>query len=306
MLFSLLLRFSLFLNFSALIYLGTILYFGSYKPHLTKNIQYRLGGTGHSFTRFQEAKIYRAVNTLIIGSSHAYRGIDPRILESYGISSFNLGTSAQTPRQSELILRRYVDIFKPKSVILDVYPPLFCRKGVESTLDIVSNDTNDIQSFELVLNERNALTFNTFVLSSFYQYFGIKNEFKENRHKAKDSYITGGFVESNSEKRVNDRIDSFEIEILDSQLSAIESIKRICEERGIRLIMTFAPVTKKKYESFRNIETFESVVKNFEYYDFNTIIALEDSIDFMDSHHLNQSGVHKYNRMLVETIFVDS
>ena len=39
-----------------------------------------------------------------------------------------------------------------------------------------------------------------------------------------------------------------------------------------------------------------------EYYNFNTLLNLEDSLHFYDSHHLNQTGVERFNTKLIEIL----
>ena len=65
-----------------------------------------MGCYGHTFTRMQDAQKTKNVDVLIVGSSHAYRGIDPRILQKDGISAFNLGSSAQTPINTKVLLHQ--------------------------------------------------------------------------------------------------------------------------------------------------------------------------------------------------------
>ena len=39
-----------------------------------------------------------------------------------------------------------------------------------------------------------------------------------------------------------------------------------------------------------------------EYYNFNEIITLNDTLYFYDSHHLNQDGVNIFNKKLIELL----
>ena len=77
------------------------------------------------------------VDVLFLGSSHAYRGFDPRIFRKRGYSSFNLGSSAQTPSQTKVWLKRYLKHLNPKIVIYEVYPGTFSSDGIEASLDLV-------------------------------------------------------------------------------------------------------------------------------------------------------------------------
>ena len=64
-----------------------------------------------------EAKEVKNVDILILGSSHSYLGIDTRTFNNIGYSAFNLGTTAQTPIQTELLLNRYLNSINPKIIV---------------------------------------------------------------------------------------------------------------------------------------------------------------------------------------------
>src|SRR5690606_34946967 len=103
------------------------------------NLNYRIGSHGHLFSRLSEADTIQNVDILIIGSSHAYRGYDVRLFGSNGSKVFNLGSSAQTPIQTEYLVNKYINDFKPKFIVFDIYPKVLCIDGVESTMDLLSN-----------------------------------------------------------------------------------------------------------------------------------------------------------------------
>jgi hypothetical protein len=42
------------------------------------------------------------------------------------------------------------------------------------------------------------------------------------------------------------------------------------------------------------------------YYDFNNIVELDDSLHFFDRHHLNQKGVEKFNNKLIDVLELDT
>ena len=92
-------------------------------------------------------------DVLIVGSSHAYRGIDPRILERDGITAFNLGSSAQTPINTKVLLHQYLEQINPKLVVYEAYAGTLAIDGVESSLDILSNNKIDINNLRLKMLE---------------------------------------------------------------------------------------------------------------------------------------------------------
>lgn len=64
---------------------------------MAKNVRNCVGCYGHLFSRVRDAEKMKNPDILFLGSSHAYRGFDTRIFSKHGITSFNLGSSAQTP-----------------------------------------------------------------------------------------------------------------------------------------------------------------------------------------------------------------
>jgi hypothetical protein len=296
----------LFFGVLVIIYPMLVVFTGNFIPQLFKtNINYKIGAYGHLYSRIKEAKSsVKDVDVLFVGSSHAYRGFDTR---NFGnIKSFNLGSSAQTPINTKVLLQRYLDKVKPKVVIYEVYPGTFVGDGVESSLDIISNDKNDIYSFNMALELNNIKTYNTFIYGVFDDCVGLNTSFKENKIINEDHYISGGYVERKlkfykSEKTISKNKWSFN----EKQLSAFKEIIEIINEKRIKMILVFAPITNKLYSSYLNNNYVDSLMQSYQldYYNFNNLITLNDSIDFYDAHHLNQNGVNKFNMKLTEIFF---
>lgn len=163
-----------FLLFAGLFYLVTLILWGELVPQLLKpNLNYKIGANGHLYSRVSEIKNFKDVDILFLGSSHTYRGFDPRIFSEYGYKSFNLGSSAQSHIQTKVLFDRYFETLNPKVVIYEVYPATFHFDGVESSLDLISNDKNDFYSLEMVLKINNIKTYNTFFIA-LYEIFRIK------------------------------------------------------------------------------------------------------------------------------------
>src|SRR5690554_458534 len=98
-----------FFVFSFFLYVILLYTMGTFAPAIaTPNILNK-DIVGHTETRLKEVKSFGDVDILFLGSSHAYRGFDTRIFKKAGFRSFNLGTSAQTPLQTQILLRRYLD-----------------------------------------------------------------------------------------------------------------------------------------------------------------------------------------------------
>lgn len=294
----------LFVIFSIIVYGFLLISFGKFLPQNFKpNLSYKKGGYGHLFSRLEDAKNSKDIDVLVLGSSHAYRGVDTRIFEKRGVKMFNLGSSSQSPIQSYYLLKKYLPILNPKLLIYDVFPVTLASDGVESTLDLVSNDDFNFELAKIVLKTKNVKVYNTAIYAWYNQLVNRKKPFMEQHTKGDDKYISGGFVE----KKINyHKFETFEKSTLvlkDYQIEYLDSICQYTKNKGIKLLLVNAPINSLMYKSYTNFDSIDNILSNKAMYiNYNKILYLNDSLDFYDSHHLNQNGVEIYNKKLVEKI----
>jgi hypothetical protein len=294
-----LVRFTLFSVCAYLLFLFLWGYSGL-SQHFRSNLKYKIGSYGHLYTRIREAQVTKDVDFLIIGSSHAYRGFDPRYFKDSGYHIFNLGSSAQTPLQAEVLLGRYLDSLHPKAIIYEVYPGSFSSDGVESSLDVIANDKNDRLSLAMAFRINNIQTYNTLAYAAMADVFNLYDGFVEKKEKGDNVYIEGGFVEKKPSHFHPVIYSRQNWNLSKKQFDAFERILSDVKRRNIKLILVYAPITSSFYNSFANNRTFDTIISRYgRYYNFNEIIHLSDSIHFYDAHHLNQKGVEIFNKKLI-------
>jgi hypothetical protein len=270
---------------------------------LKPNINYRIGSSGHLYSRLSEIKNYGDIDILILGSSHAYRGFDTRIFKEKGYKAFNLGSSAQSPAQTKVLLNRYLESLNPELVIYEVYPATFTLDGVESSLDLIANDINDLPLLKMALKINNIKTYNTLIYGYIFDLLGLNKSFSEPVIKNDDRYISGGYVEKEISFYEPTEFGKKEISLRDYQLETFSEIVRIVKNKNIELVLVYAPIPRANYKSYNNNYYFDSIMRRYSaYYNFNEIIALNDSLHFYDSHHLNQNGVNIFNKKLIELL----
>jgi hypothetical protein len=270
------------------------------------NLNYRLGSKGHSYSRFKEAKNVESVDLLILGSSHALRGFDPRIFAEAGFTTFNLGSSSQTPIQTLTILHRYLDKINPSFVIYEVYPETFEKDGVESALDIIANDRNDYHSLLMSLKVNHIKVYNTLMYAVMRDALKMNTSFNEPeiKKKEKDRYIPGGYVEREIEYFKPYLQPVHTIDVKNQQLNAFNQILSILRDKKINFFLVYAPITKSNYLSYSNSAEYDSLMNiSGNYFNFNELLDLNDSIHFYDGDHLNQLGVNIFNKSLIEILF---
>ena len=295
-----------FFVYLSIFYCILLIFWGRFAPSdLRPNINFIYKSYGHTNTRLHEVEEFKNIDILFIGSSHAYRGFDTRIFNEAGIKTFNLGSSAQTPLQTEILLKRYLDALNPKIILFEVFPGVFCSDGIESTLDIISNDENDFESIKLALKQNNLKIYNTLFYSYFHSiYRKLNNEkynYIEDVKKGEDTYIEGGYVEKKLKlfKYINHK--KIKGKFNEQQFYALERIIEFVNKRNIKLIFIQAPSTSSIYNAqINNFEFDQRISKYGIYYNYNLISKLSDSLHFYDANHLNQNGVQIFDNDVIE------
>ena len=268
------------------------------------NLNYRIESKGHAFTRFKEVKTIGKVDILFLGSSHTYRGFDVRLFQEMGYKVFNLGSSSQTPIQTNILLNRYLDKLRPEIVFYEVNLPDFSSDGVEASLDVIANDWVDWEAIKMAFKINHLKTYNTLFYGYIYEMLGFKAKHDEPLEKLGEKYIKGGYVEKKLtyNKRLDARLRG--VILNQDQLEVFESIIAKLKKKKIKFYLVQAPVTTSYYNSLTYAKDFDSLMRTYgNYLNFNEIMHLNDTLDFFDAHHLNQIGVEKFNKELIGRFF---
>ncbi len=281
--------------------LGVFVHQNTYTGNL---IQWR-PGSGHQFTRFNEAEKTTDVDILILGSSHASVGFDTRVFEASGFKTMNLGSSAQRPIQSEYILNRFVDRMNPKLVIFEVYPAMFSHFGVESVIDMLSHTTIDKELAWLALRSKNIKVYVTFLYRYLSQTLGFDQHAPERRQTKRQSYIPGGFVENTNPPKFKDKdldkVKDWRLE--ERQKLALERVINRLAKKHINVLLVRAPITQKLYSAYRNNDEVNQYFSKLgPFVDMNSYDGLDNIDLYYDLSHLKQEGVEKMNHLLLEYI----
>lgn len=287
-------------------YLLLLFIWGTFLPgYFNKNMRYKLGYYGFMHTRLREVENYKNVDILILGSSHAYRGFDPRIFKKAGFSIFNLGSSNQTPIQSYLLLKKYLPILKPKLVILEVYPEGLEMDGVESAVDIISNTPSLLDAWNQAKAVDHLTAYNTFIYTYLRQLLTNDNSFKEQLQINKDTYINGGFVERAIEYNNDTNLMvKNQWKINPKQLSALNKSIQLMQTGKIPypFILVQTPITHSLENTHTNQIEIDKIYSKLGTYYYRPCPQLINSLDFYDPHHLNQNGVIKFNLQFISDL----
>lgn len=296
---------ALFILFALLFYVVALVVWAYLSP-----VKFNLVLQTHGFTkeRMIEAKQKENVDILVLGSSRTYRGFDPRIFASYDKDIFVLGTSNQTHIQTYMLVERYLYKLKPKRVIYEVSADLFANDGIESACDLIYNDEINSLSYSMAYDTGlcNMKIINTLLFSQIRQWLHLPHEASNRKSNGDETYISGGYVAKEIEEYRHVFLeDSISWEIKDKQLLYFEKTIALLKKENIEVQLVQAPLSPSYYSMQSGSRQFDTLMQTYgEYYNFNNIIQLSDSIHFADETHLNQRGVDAFNKALIEKLLL--
>lgn len=258
---------------------------------------------GSLYFRLQELKNIQDLDILFLGSSNTYRKFDTRLFEERGLKVFNLGSHAQTPIQTNILMKRHLDQLNVKTIIYEVNPGRFTSNGVEPSTDLLINGKMDLSAFEMAFNINSIQTYNALLYRIVRDIFTINPPSVKQPEQGSDRYIAGGYVEREVSYFKHLDYPKTQLVFNEDQFDAFEETLSMIKEKNIELILVYAPITSALYHSYTNIDSYDSLMHEYgRYYNFNTISRLNDSLHFYDPHHLNQKGVLIFNDKLLELL----
>jgi predicted nucleic acid-binding protein len=301
-------RLILFILFTSITYLIYLIIWANIPySNLSANFLYNQGGYGHLNYRLKEIVNYGEVDILFVGSSRIYRGFDPRIFEKNGLKIFVLGSSGQSPAQSYVMLRRYINFLKPRLIVFDILPSTFSKINAEPYIDLISNDKIDILSLKMAIEANDLMVWNTLIYAWFRQIVGLHDSFKENTVKIKegDTYIYGGYVHKKLKYNQKNECEPYGIKSWDIplkfQLNWFNKSIELCNEIDAKIIFINMPIAN--YFCYdNNNEIFQKYFTKYKVIDYNLRLNFNSKHDFYDNFHLNEFGVSKLNENFIKFI----
>ena len=235
-------------------------------------------------------------DVIVLGSSHAYRGYDPRIFEQAGVSMFNAGTSAQNAKGSLVLYNEYLrdraDVF-----ILDVYDPVFELEGTESNMRLIQNVATNAAAFALVKQEVKMYTRNALAvrLAS----MNVKDE------APNTDYIKNGFCEKKGILFAVEPLNDSFFDANEEMFVAFERMIKQMQSDGKRIVLCSHPLPQSHglrnyHEKF--LSRFSPLIQRLgvPYIDLTYYTEGFGVNEFADLSHLKQQGVELYNALLLE------
>lgn len=272
-------------------------------PYFYFNLRYDQGVSDNIYFKIQDIEngLAKDVDILFVGSSHTNRTFDPRIFRRQGYKVFNLGSSAQSHKQTTLLLQDYLDEINPKLIIYDVYSPLFSNNGVESVVDFLTNEYPLESLWESIFELNDPKIYNTLLIRMYKKMIGQKYRTYSKVSKV-DQYIEGGYSEY--ENAVWDGylpVDSIVRKVDDYQLKAFSYNLDFIKKRDIPVRLVDVPVPTTYFETLKNLNQIRNVISTFgDIKTFQNDVELVDTLHFFDDNHLNQKGVEIFNPIFID------
>lgn len=262
------------------------------------NLKLVRGGFGHLYSRLLEADSIHDIDILFLGSSHTYRGFDTELFNLNGVSSFNLGSSGQTPDVTYLLLKEYINKINPKRVIYEVYPKTIFNQSIGSRIDLISNTKPTYFGF-LELSDIGMDEINSAILRFWNNIFS--EDLIEKKVKGSDYYRPGGYVKNNSiRNNFNFDKECLSLELNNPGFLYFKKNLELIKSLGIEVILVFAPIPGDTYNRYYQMDRVDSIFDNqgLRYINYNSM-SLNDTLHFKDDDHLNHDGVQLFNRNLM-------
>lgn len=235
-------------------------------------------------------------DAIVLGSSHAYRGYDPRIFEQSGISLFNAGTSAQNAKGSWVLYNEYLsdrsDVF-----ILDIYDPVFELEGTESNMRLIQNLPTNEAAVSLVQQEWKMYTLNALAVR-----IASLNPMDE---APNNDYIKNGFCEKKGILYAVEPLNDSVFDVNEEMFVAFEKMVKQMQADGKRIVLCSHPLPaspglRNYHDKF--LSKFNPLIQRLglQYIDLTYYTEGFGINEFADLSHLNQQGVELYNRLLLQ------
>jgi hypothetical protein len=256
----------------------------------------RKGGQEYRIVRdWQPEKNYDIV---VLGSSHAYRGYDPREFESAGFSLYAAGSGFQNTLATYVLAN---NVFKPKNnplIIVDLFDQTFTDDGMGSFTRLIENLPDDHSAWQLVSRQPDIRSFNSYMCRLFSKQ--IAPEVPDEQ-----GYLRDGYCPKLDTMTVLPPAMSGDKEFNTQFIKYLDRLLEYFDNNKIRYVLVSHPQPKVAgydvfHEQFRNQITSIISRHKVQYLDYNSNHDLDNFKHFADANHLNQAGVSIFNQRLIE------
>jgi hypothetical protein len=254
---------------------------------------------GNSYQKFREFDKDRFHDVVVVGSSHAYRGYDPRIFAEFGYTAFNMGSSSQTPFNSFFLVDYYLNPSNTGLLLLDVFSVASEMEPLESCADLIQNLPDEEPAFRMAMASKDPRAWNM---------YSLRLLSRECPPYYKDSaYVGSGY--SQNERTAPEGLvykGDVPLDLNTIQEKYLRKLVRSCVDTDLPIVLVDHPVPTRMMGP-RQQEMHALVIRISKDYgvpfiNLNHISGVDDRKHFYDHTHLNQDGVRLFNTVLIDSL----
>ena len=245
-----------------------------------------------------------SVEVIIYGSSHAYRGINPRELyEKYGIGSFNSAWNWQKIDTTRMFIEDSFDYQKPRVILIEAFNAGEVKENADPGSEIFTSKyiRNDRSRREYLRN-----AFGTNFKSYVGYYFPVlilhdnwssltKEDFGE--LEISDSFRSRmGFIYTDGVTRLEipDYKTFQQYALIDDAKYQLDKIVSLCNKNGVKIVFFTNPYSGEyNYHDAMTKYAEENGCAYLDLFERYDEVGFDGEADFSDSGHLNMYGANK-------------
>lgn len=261
---------------------------------------YHLKG-GDTFEKYQSFDKSKKHDVLFVGSSRAYRGYDPELFNKEGLVAWNLGTSAQTIRNSRIIIEHYVNSDNCKLLVLDLYPGAFNTLGLESSSDLIENVSETDAAVDVAISMEDSRALN--LLTARWMTQGLPSTYMT------DDYKGLGFstkTDTMALKKENLENDTTSFKVNEEQLQEFDLLLDFCKKENINLLLVVSPTSDYYSPSIHKsfLERINPFIEKYQFtlWDYAKELEVKTPDHFYDDSHMNYPGVEMFNARFISDL----
>ena len=252
-----------------------------------------------------------SIDLLFIGSSHSYCSFNSRLFDHYlRCNSLNLGTNSQTFPTTYSAILEILKKQTPKVIVIEVFPIRKIEPSIVALRPHLDTMNLSINKLRLIKNALPISEWGNHFMNTIYYHSRWKEfkQLKETKYKGYEDWgyriQNKGFLgyawdfTSNSltydiyEKEYN-KFFSNQSVIPEKSFKLLENIFKICQEKGIKLILTSPPIVgDHDILSILNDPTLKELMDKYQVnsIDFNDGRKKYEKICFLDNGHVSLAG----------------
>ncbi len=256
--------------------------------------------------RLADADASGPVDVVIVGSSHAFREIDPRAFAMRGLRAFNLGSSAQAPTLSDALLARHLPRLRPRLVLVETYPVTLDGDGFDGVAGLVASAPIDATALRLATRLRTPGAALVLIGGAARRALGRPSG------RADGRYVTAGFVErADTVENLRLALRRFptSVRLNDDDLSELDAVVARSRASGAAVVFVEMPVTGALRRYVDGYDAASGAVEAFARrrgVAFLRVgawpLGLRDDVHYYDPDHLNVAGNARVNAALLDTL----